>query len=133
MGVSRWIWGLRGMSRRRRRGAGLGFAIAEAFAAEKAIVALVDRDPEVSRAAERISPSRDSIGIVSDVTEYGQIERLREHIQERMGRVDHVVFAAGIGSGKFGFPFWNLDPGDWDNVLRVNLIGACTWLMPSLR
>ena len=29
-----------------------------------------------------------------------------------------------MGSGKFGFPFWNLEPSDWDRVLRVNLIGA---------
>src|SRR4051794_6401107 len=35
-----------------------------------------------------------------------------------------MVFAAGVGSGKFGFPFWNLEPGDWDRVLRVNLVGA---------
>ena len=42
----------------------------------------------------------------------------------KRGRVDHVVFAAGVGSGKFGFPFWNLDPSDWDHVLRVNLTGG---------
>ncbi len=41
-----------------------------------------------------------------------------------LGRVDHVVFAVGVGSGKFGFPFWNLDPADWERVLRVNLVGA---------
>jgi NAD(P)-dependent dehydrogenase (short-subunit alcohol dehydrogenase family) len=34
------------------------------------------------------------------------------------------VYAAGIGSGKYGFPFWNLEPQDWEMVLRVNLVGA---------
>ena len=34
------------------------------------------------------------------------------------------MFAAAIGSGKFGFPFWSLEPGDWDRVIRVNLLGA---------
>jgi NAD(P)-dependent dehydrogenase (short-subunit alcohol dehydrogenase family) len=38
--------------------------------------------------------------------------------------VDHVVFCVGIGSGKFGFPFWNLEPSDWARVLEVNLVGA---------
>jgi 2-hydroxycyclohexanecarboxyl-CoA dehydrogenase len=38
--------------------------------------------------------------------------------------VDHVVFCVGICSGKFGFPFWNLEPSDWSRVLDVNLIGA---------
>jgi len=38
--------------------------------------------------------------------------------------VDHVVVAAGAGSGKFGFPFWNMKPSDWDRPLRVNLMSA---------
>jgi 2-hydroxycyclohexanecarboxyl-CoA dehydrogenase len=40
------------------------------------------------------------------------------------GAVDHVVFCVGVGSGKFGFPFWNLEPSDWARVLEINLIGA---------
>ena len=34
------------------------------------------------------------------------------------------MFAVGAGSGKFGFPFWKLEPGDWERVLKINLIGA---------
>jgi NAD(P)-dependent dehydrogenase (short-subunit alcohol dehydrogenase family) len=34
------------------------------------------------------------------------------------------VFAVGIGSGKFGFPFWNLSPKDWPRVMQVNVQGA---------
>jgi len=34
------------------------------------------------------------------------------------------VFAVGIGSGKYGFPFWNLTPADWPKVLEVNIMGA---------
>jgi NAD(P)-dependent dehydrogenase (short-subunit alcohol dehydrogenase family) len=103
---------------------GLGLAIAEAFASEYVSVALLDRDAEVAEAAQRLSGSREKIGLVADVTAYGQIENAARRIHEQMGRVDHVVFAAGIGSGKFGFPFWNLDPADWENVLRVNLVGG---------
>ena len=40
-----------------------------------------------------------------------------------MGAVDHVVHAAAIGSGKFGFPFTNLRPADWPRVLEVNVMG----------
>jgi NAD(P)-dependent dehydrogenase (short-subunit alcohol dehydrogenase family) len=29
-----------------------------------------------------------------------------------------------MGSGKFGFPFWKLEPADWEPVLKINLIGA---------
>jgi NAD(P)-dependent dehydrogenase (short-subunit alcohol dehydrogenase family) len=34
------------------------------------------------------------------------------------------VHAAAIGSGKRGFPFWNVEPTDWPRVLEVNLVGA---------
>jgi len=34
------------------------------------------------------------------------------------------VFSVGVGSGKFGFPFWNLEPADWKRALEINLLGA---------
>ena len=55
-----------------------------------------------------------------DVTSYPQVVAFAEATHE----VDHVIFSVGAGSGKFGFPFWNLEPGDWARVLEVNLIGA---------
>lgn len=45
-------------------------------------------------------------------------------VRADFGHCDHVVFAVGVGSGKIGFPFWNLEPADWEPVLWVNLIGA---------
>ncbi len=42
----------------------------------------------------------------------------------RLGTCAHLIYAAGRGSGKFGFPFWNLEPGDWQRVLEINLMGA---------
>lgn len=40
-----------------------------------------------------------------------------------LGPVDHLVHAAAIGSGKFGFPFTNLTPADWPRVFQVNVMG----------
>jgi NAD(P)-dependent dehydrogenase (short-subunit alcohol dehydrogenase family) len=105
---------------------GIGRAIAEAFAAEGANVAVLDRDAETTRAADEIAArSRWRIlPLVTDVTEYAAVQRAAGEVASALGRVDHVVFAVGIGSGKFGFPFWNLDPADWERVLRVNVVGA---------
>jgi NAD(P)-dependent dehydrogenase (short-subunit alcohol dehydrogenase family) len=58
------------------------------------------------------------------VTDLAAVRRAADEIAGRFGRCDHVVFAVGAGSGKFGFPFWKLDPADWDRVIRVNLLGA---------
>ena len=100
---------------------GLGRAIAAAFLGEAAHVAIIDRDPPEPLAGEGGARNE---GYVADVTEFAAIQAAASAIRAGFDRVDHVVFAAGIGSGKFGFPFWKLDPGDWDRVLRVNLIGA---------
>ena len=63
-------------------------------------------------------------GLVADVTDYTAMQQVAQLVWEQFGRYDHVVYAAGAGSGKFGFPFWNLEPGDWPRVLNVNLLGA---------
>jgi 2-hydroxycyclohexanecarboxyl-CoA dehydrogenase len=100
--------------------AGLGRAIAEGFLAERASVAIVDRDPR----SEEIATEFGATGFVADVTDAAAIERAAATLQAKFGRCDHVVYAAAIGSGKRGFPFWNLEPADWPKVLEVNLVGA---------
>jgi 2-hydroxycyclohexanecarboxyl-CoA dehydrogenase len=101
---------------------GVGLAIASAFAAEGALVVLVDRDAEVSATASRLAGRAE--GTAVDITDAAAVRALAGALWGRHGRVDHVVHAAAVGSGKFGFPFWNLEPADWEPVVRVNLIGA---------
>jgi 2-hydroxycyclohexanecarboxyl-CoA dehydrogenase len=105
---------------------GLGHAIAAAFVAEGASVAIVDRDPEgpsIARQLGRAGGAR-AVAFVADVTDFAAIREAAAEVRGTFGRCDHVVFAAGVGSGKFGFPFWEVDPADWERVLRVNLVGA---------
>ena len=64
------------------------------------------------------------LSLVGDITSYGDMQQAAARVQERWGRTDHVVHAAAIGSGKYGFPFWNLEPSDWGRVLEVNVVGA---------
>ena len=100
---------------------GIGAAIARAFAAEGAQIVAVDRDPSVHDLG---TPTRSFVSLTADVTDYGAVSEIGLEVAQRFGRCNHVVFAVGIGSGKFGFPFWKLEPTDWDLVLKVNLIGA---------
>ena len=88
---------------------GIGRAIASGFAAEGYLV------PGFDRAA-----SDDPAIVQGDVTDLDQVRRFTTTLP----RLDHVVFSVGVGSGKFGFPFWNVPPSDWARVLAVNLIGA---------
>jgi 2-hydroxycyclohexanecarboxyl-CoA dehydrogenase len=105
---------------------GIGEAIARAFASEGASVAIVDRDPIVIETAARLSVADKSpvLGLVADATDLASIRRSVDDVLAKFGRCDHVVYAVGMGSGKFGFPYWNLEPLDWEPVFRINLFGA---------
>ena len=105
---------------------GIGRAIAREFAAEGASVAILDRSSSTQQTAAEIGreSAAQVTGIVCDVTDFAQVQSAVAAIQQQLGRPRHLVYAAGMGSGKFGFPFWNLEPADWQRVLEVNLIGA---------
>jgi len=93
---------------------GIGRAIAEGFISEGCRVRGFDRDP-----GSRPLPPGGEIQ-TGDATSFDQVQAFANAI----GDTDHVVFCVGVGSGKFGFPFWNLVPGDWARVIEVNLIAA---------
>lgn len=105
---------------------GIGAAIAQAFAAEKANVALIDQAADVVAAAGQLHErfGVPTVPFTGDVTDFPSMKRAAAQIQTSLGRIDHVVFAVAIGSGKHGFPFWNLEPGDWGRVMEVNVLGA---------
>lgn len=94
---------------------GIGRAIAVGFLAEGCHV----------RGFDLAAPSGPDVpaGIATtlgDVTSFDQLEAFAATFSS----IDHVIFCVGVGSGKFGFPFWNLSPSDWPRVLDLNLIGA---------
>ncbi len=105
---------------------GIGRAIARAFADEGAHLALIDRDAEVNATAAVLATECGvrASALVADVTDAEAMRRAAAKVAQEHGRVDHLVFAVAIGSGKFGFPFWNLTPADWPRVLEVNVVGA---------
>jgi len=93
---------------------GIGRAICEGFLEEGSHVYGFDRDID---AANWTSGPALTAG---DATSYAEVKAFAQGV----GEIDHVVFCIGVGSGKFGFPFWQLEPGDWSRVLELNLITA---------
>jgi NAD(P)-dependent dehydrogenase (short-subunit alcohol dehydrogenase family) len=105
---------------------GIGAAIAHAFAAEGCAVALMDRSAEVAGVATAVReahgvPVRD---LAVDATDYGAVQQAARATVEALGACHHVVVSIGVGSGRFGMPFWSLEPADWDAVLRANLMSC---------
>jgi NAD(P)-dependent dehydrogenase (short-subunit alcohol dehydrogenase family) len=101
---------------------GLGRAIAASFAEEGCRVGVWDISPDVHTTATDLGGT----GWQVDVSAIAEVQTAANETWAKFGAVDHLVFAVGIGSGKFGFPFWKLEVEDWDRVLRVNLVGAAS-------
>jgi 2-hydroxycyclohexanecarboxyl-CoA dehydrogenase len=105
---------------------GIGHAIAAAFAQEHARVVLLDIAPDIDAVATAMAQKHgvQTLGLQVDVTQYDAVVAAAQRSASEFGPCSHVIYAAGMGSGKFGFPFWNLDPSDWERVWQVNLLGA---------
>lgn len=104
---------------------GIGLAVATAFAEEGARVALWDLSPAAADAADGLA-SRCGVSARAnaiDVTNYEGVLAAVTETEAVLGPIRHVVHAAAIGSGRFGFPFTNLEPGDWRRVLEVDVMG----------
>jgi NAD(P)-dependent dehydrogenase (short-subunit alcohol dehydrogenase family) len=104
---------------------GIGRAAAELFAAEGARVAIWDLSPQGADTAAAIASQYggEAAAWQVDVTDSAAVTEAAEAVEARFGAIGHLVHAAAIGSGKFGFPFSNLKPADWPRVLEVNIMG----------
>ena len=105
---------------------GIGLAIAKAFSAEGADVAIIDLPEGARKSAEGLAKEsrRRVTGVPCDVASFEAVQAAEAEVRKRFARIDHVVFAAAIGSGQFGFPFLKVEPAVWSRVVDVNLLGA---------
>ncbi len=104
---------------------GIGLAVARKFAQEGANVALWDRSESTVEVARELCAEFgvQTYGQSVDVTDELAVRAANDATEQGLGPVDHLVHAAAIGSGKFGFPFTNLAPSDWPRVLQINIMG----------
>ena len=104
---------------------GIGLACARGFAREGCRIAFWDISAGVRDAAAALSEDFGvpSLGLVVDVSDFTAVQAAARETETALGPIAHLVHAAAIGSGKFGFPFTNLEPGDWSKVMNINVMG----------
>jgi NAD(P)-dependent dehydrogenase (short-subunit alcohol dehydrogenase family) len=116
-------------------GGGLGSAIADAFAAAGARVAVAGRSREPLEASVRRAKANGSEGlaVTADVTREDDAERLVSEVVERFGRVDIVVNAVGGGAGKALHPAHEYPREAWDWIMELNLRSTIVPTQPAVR
>jgi 2-hydroxycyclohexanecarboxyl-CoA dehydrogenase len=104
---------------------GIGWATARLFAHEGCRVALWDRSAALETLAEQLAAETGQpvLPCRCDIVRADEVRQAADATEAALGPIQHVVHAAAIGSGKFGFPFTNLTPADWPRVLEVNILG----------
>lgn len=116
-------------------GTGIGAGIARELAMAGAKVTVGGRrsEPLESLAQETNSPVRIRTHPI-DVADNASIETFFADFREKVGEVDILVNSAGINIAKRTMA--DMDPDEWDQVLRINTTGAYRCLhqvLPSMR
>ena len=110
---------------------GIGNAIARGLAAEDARVVVAD----LQRAEEAARPLG-GVGLVVDVSDESQVERMVEDVIERCGRIDILVNNAGLYASLEMRPFTEIPIDEWRRVMDVNVLSmflTCRAVLPRMR
>ena len=102
-------------------GSGIGAETARRFAADGALVSLVDREAGALDAVAAELPPDRVISHVADVADLEQVQGAVEATVERFGSLSVVVNNAGIGVGG---TVLDGDPDLWDQVMAINARGV---------
>jgi dihydroanticapsin dehydrogenase len=119
-------------------GSGIGRAIAAAFAREGARVGInYCRNAEgAARTLELVrAEGGEGVLLQADVAEGAQVAAMVRELEERFQRIDVLVNNSGIGTSTCPDRVADMDEGDWDRVLDVNLKGAmltCRAVLPGM-
>lgn len=114
---------------------GIGAEVAVKAAAEGAVVAVHyhrSADAAMQTLARVREAGGDGEAFAADIGDGRQAERLVEQVVARFGRVDALVNNAGLT--QVG-PFLEIEPADWEAVIRTDLTAAfhtCRAVLPSM-
>jgi len=99
---------------------GIGYAIAEKFAKEKANLILTATSNAIEKVASELSAKYNiqAIGVAGDISKEADVKSLFKTITEKFGRLDICVNNAGITKDTLSM---RMSAEDFDAVINVNL------------
>lgn len=121
-------------------GHGIGRAYAERLASEGAKIVIAELDgPAGEKVAEAIGATGGAaIAVRTDVSDEASCQAMAKAAIDAFGRIDVLVNNAAIFATvpMSRSPFDEIDPSEWDSMMRVNLRGtwlACRAVIPQMR
>ncbi len=99
---------------------GIGLACVHALQNEGSRVVVWDKSPMPSDNTDNASACH---MVRVDISDEAAVRQALTDTETRVGHIEHLIHAAAIGSGRFGFPFTRLQPADWTRVMKVNVAG----------
>ena len=104
-------------------GKGIGRAIAVALAKEGVNVALLSRtEKDLAKVSEELQAlGVNSIILVADISDIEQVNAAVTRAQSELGAIDILINNAGTGTFA---KFLDLEPQEWENMVKVNLFGT---------
>jgi 3-oxoacyl-[acyl-carrier protein] reductase len=119
---------------------GIGRAYVRRLAEEGArtVIADLDADAAEQAAAELTGGGAESLPVRVDITDADSLAAMVDQVLRRWGRIDGLVNNAAMFSvvPMSRSPFDEIDPAEWDAMMRVNLTGtwlACRAVVPAMR
>jgi 3-oxoacyl-[acyl-carrier protein] reductase len=100
-------------------GRGIGADVARELASAGMRVAVSARTPEQ---VEQVAREIDGVGVVGDVSQREDVERMVRETEAQLGPIDLLVANAGIGLNEPNA--WEMEPEEWWRTLEVNLLGV---------
>lgn len=117
-------------------GSSLGLAIARRLGEDGAAVVIADIADAEAVAADLEKSGYRAIGIETDVSSEGDVERMMQAAIGRFGKVDILINNAAISRSLELTPFEELSVAEWRRMLEVNTIGTficCRAASPHMR
>ncbi len=121
-------------------GHGIGKAYARRLAEEGArvVIAELDAPAGAAVAADLARADLEALAVDTDITKPASLERMVAGALKAFGQIDILVNNAGmyVTVRMSHLPFDQIDPEEWDQMMRINLKGtwlACRAVIPAMR
>jgi NADP-dependent 3-hydroxy acid dehydrogenase YdfG len=108
---------------------GIGAATARAAAGSNRLVLSARRLEALEELAAELGGEENALAVRCDVTEWDQVEAMRDAALERFGRIDAVFANAGFGAAR---GFLEESPEHWRSMVLTNVYGVALTIRATL-